>query len=361
MSRGVYIEAIASDNVNVKKVVFSIDNWVIQGTDESNPFLFDWNTASVKNGEHFLRITAFDTAGNTSSTSIAVTVANSTTGADIEWPTVAFDLPINGATVSNNVPIIARARDNIGVTQVIFTIDNGIVLGADTSTAYSLDWDTTKTKDGNHFLYATAYDAAGHASTTSITVTVSNAPAPPITPIIPIGPDVHKLVKLPDDGNPLTQEDTAIYYIGADNKRHAFPNANVFFSWYCNFSSVTTISASAMAAFSLGKNITYHPGVHMVKFITSPQTYIVTSQNLLRPIANESIAAALYGANWNTVIDDIPDTFFQDYTVGVGISDPTDFNVSNTIQRVLYPSDNMSIPGYTPSTGLHDRCSQANG
>ncbi|MBP9864383.1 hypothetical protein KBC54_02965 [Patescibacteria group bacterium] len=348
---GITISVSAQDNISIKKVVFSIDNWVIQQTKESAPFLFDWNTASLKNGEHLIHMTAYDTSGNVKEASIAVTVSNSTTGKDVEPPTIAIDTPIEGSTLSGNVPVIVRTKDNIGVKEVVFTIDNGIVLGSDTSTAFSVEWDTTDAKDGTHFIHAKAYDAEGNASTTSITVTTRNSTS--TLPVVaePIGPDAHKLVKLPDDGNPLTQEDTAVYYIGADNKRHAFPNANVFFSWYCNFTSVTTISATALAAFPLGANVTYRPGFRMVKFMSSPQTYIVTPDAVLRPISNESVAAALYGPTWNTLIHDIPDTFFSNYSIGVAISNPTDFDATRAVQSVLFPSEIMMIKGYAPIHG----------
>ncbi|MBP9864384.1 hypothetical protein KBC54_02970, partial [Patescibacteria group bacterium] len=144
------------------------------------------------------------------------------------------------------------------------------------------------------------------------------------------------------------------YYIGADGKRHAFTNSKVFFTWYCGFDDVITITPEAMATLPLGKNITYHPGVRMVKFISNPQVYAVTGSGMLRPITTEAVATALYGATWNKAIDDIADAFYTDYTINpTAITSASDYNVASTIQTSLYPSDVMNVPGYTPTAGLH--------
>src|SRR5206468_827181 len=53
----------------------------------------------------------------------------------------------------------------------------------DTSSPYSISWDTTTASNGSHTLTAVARDAAGKgASWAAVTVTVSNAPPPDTTP-----------------------------------------------------------------------------------------------------------------------------------------------------------------------------------
>ena len=54
----------------------------------------------------------------------------------------------------------------------------------------------------------------------------------------------------------------------------------------------------------------------MVKITTDPKTYVVDANNVLRWVPSEAAAVALYGANWNQMIDDLPDAFFADYTIG---------------------------------------------
>lgn len=108
----------------------------------------------------------------------------------------------------------------------------------------------------------------------------------------------------------------AVYYCGADGKRHVFTNDRAFFSWYSNFSSVQTISGETMASIPLGDNVTYRPGKRMVKIQTDPKVYAVAKGGVLRWVPTEAKAIELYGANWNQMIDDISDAFFVNYTIG---------------------------------------------
>ncbi len=108
----------------------------------------------------------------------------------------------------------------------------------------------------------------------------------------------------------------AVYYFGADGKRHAFPNEKVFFTWFDDFDGVVTITAEDMASMTLGRNVTYHPGTRMVKFLTVNTVYAVGIDGALRPIDSEATATALYGSTWNQQIDDISDAFFGNYAFG---------------------------------------------
>ena len=94
-------------------------------------------------------------------------------------PTVSITSPASGATVSGTINVTASASDNRGVADVQFFLDGAP--GADDTTApYSVPWDTTTASNGSHTLTAVARDAAGNSATsTPVTVTVSNAPAPP--------------------------------------------------------------------------------------------------------------------------------------------------------------------------------------
>lgn len=124
----------------------------------------------------------------------------------------------------------------------------------------------------------------------------------------------------------------AVYYIGADGKRHAFPNSRVFFTWYANFDEVRAVTAERLGQYALGSNVTYRPGARMVKFTTDPKVYAVGRGGVLRWVATEELAVTLYGSNWNTKIDDIPDAFYTNYTFGADISAASDFNVSAELE-----------------------------
>jgi len=66
----------------------------------------------------------------------------------------------------------------------------------------------------------------------------------------------------------------------------------------------------------------------MVKFTTVNNTYAVTRAGVLRWVKTESAASAIYGANWNTKIDDISDAFYTNYTFGADINNASDYNAS---------------------------------
>jgi len=109
---------------------------------------------------------------------------------------------------------------------------------------------------------------------------------------------------------------SAVYYCGADGKRHAFPHERVYFTWYKDFSTVKTVTDEEMAAIPLGKNVTYRPGVKMVKIESVPNVYAIDKGGVLRWITSPSIAAALYGKDWAKQVDDLSIAFFGNYKMG---------------------------------------------
>jgi hypothetical protein len=98
-------------------------------------------------------------------------------GADTTAPTVAMSAPSNGASVSGStVTVSATASDNVAVVGVQFQLDGANLGSEDTSSPYSISWDSTATTDGTHTLQAIARDAAGNRTTaTSVSVSVSNS------------------------------------------------------------------------------------------------------------------------------------------------------------------------------------------
>ena len=143
-------------------------------------------------------------------------------------------------------------------------------------------------------------------------------------------------------GEDFTHTCRTVYFLDNEGKRHAFPNERVYFTWYENYNNMHLITDSMMASFTLGPNVTYHPGTKMVKFPTLNKVYTVSQYSVLRPIASEAVAIALYGDNWNAQIDDISEVFFGNYSVGEAVDDAVDFDVnaqSNSVQSI---NDNFS-------------------
>ncbi|MFH1822095.1 MAG: fibronectin type III domain-containing protein [Patescibacteria group bacterium] len=112
------------------------------------------------------------------------------------------------------------------------------------------------------------------------------------------------------------ENNSSIYYLGNDCKRYVFPNEKTYSTWYSDFSNIKNLTSTEIISLSLGGNITYRPGVKMVKITTDPKVYAVEKNGVLRWIKTETIARELYGDDWNKKIDDIPDAFFVNYTIG---------------------------------------------
>src|SRR5206468_304429 len=138
-------------------------------------------------------------AGNTATATLNVTY----TAPDTTAPTVSITAPTVGATYSTNTSPLTlggTASDNVGVTQVAWTSNQGTsgnatttnawatwsaagtALGAEVTGAgpsYSLSWNTAGASNGAHSLAARARDAAGNTTTSSaVAVSVSNATVP---------------------------------------------------------------------------------------------------------------------------------------------------------------------------------------
>ncbi|MFZ5827907.1 MAG: Ig-like domain-containing protein, partial [Bacillota bacterium] len=95
--------------------------------------------------------------------------------ADSEKPVVKVTSPAAGATVSGPVSITADATDNNGVSKVIFYV-NGVQVGIANAAPYTVTWDSTGVKDGQHTIVANAYDAAGNVGiSTGVAVNVANS------------------------------------------------------------------------------------------------------------------------------------------------------------------------------------------
>lgn len=158
-------------------------------------------------------------------------------------------------------------------------------------------------------------------------------PPPPAVPTPVQGLAFGTLIKLACPADATTDHPCkAVYYYGKDGKRHSFPNDKVYFTWYIDFSTVTSVTAEVMGSLPLGKNVTYRPGVKMVKFTSLNNVYAVAKGGVLRWVTSEALAVTLYGIEWNKQIDDIPDTFYTNYSFGEQIGGSTDYSVTAQLE-----------------------------
>lgn len=186
----------------------------------------------------------------------------------------------------------------------------------------------TFTNDGHYSVHATCTDGDGNTTVgTSRTVTV----------------DEHDDDDVAQEGDLIkTATSSAVYYYGEDGKRHAFPNEDVFYSWYDNFEDVITVSSSFMSGLTIGHNVTIKPGTTTVKFATSAAVYAVAEGGVLRHYLTPALVEADYGSDWSRYdLVVIPDVFFGNYTVGADIDSSTDYDPDDAEDGVTSIDDNF--------------------
>ena len=78
VARAITISATASDNVEVAGVQFAVDGVNLGSAKTAAPYSAAWDTSAATDGTHTLSATARDQAGNTATSTITVTVSNTT-------------------------------------------------------------------------------------------------------------------------------------------------------------------------------------------------------------------------------------------------------------------------------------------
>jgi Bacterial Ig domain len=158
----VTIEVAANDDVGVTKVEFYVDN-VLIGTDDDGFYQQVWSTLNVALGSHEIKAIAYDSADNTSETSITVTVGDNP-------PTVdAIRLNPNETPLTGTNEISIDASDYKGVQTIRFYVDDVLQSpewngGPQTSVTFTLNLDTSAFSNGSHTFKAIAIDSSGQSS-----------------------------------------------------------------------------------------------------------------------------------------------------------------------------------------------------
>jgi len=252
-----------------------------------------------------------------------------TTDGGLTWTSVTIaglsNQTLNTIDVSSNTIVIAGER------VLIVSTDAGETWQVKTFDGTQKKFFGALVKDADH-IYAVGSD---DDAVSLVYQFKESAPViPPVvvepSPTTPVGSLIKTACKTGADVNDPCK---AVYFYAADGKRHAFPNDKVYFSWFTDFSTVKEVSADFMSSLTLGKNVTYRPGIKMVKFQSIPTVYAVARGNILRPIATETIASLLYGQTWNKQIDDISDVFYKNYSIGDMINSSADYDV--VVHKVL--------------------------
>ncbi len=170
----------ASDNVSV--VRYNVHRSTTSGFTPSagnriaQPTGTSYADSGLASGTYYYKVTAEDAAGNVGPASNEASAAAT---ADSTPPTVAITSPSGGATVSGTISVNANASDNGSVGGVQFKLDGANLGAEDTSSPYSLSWDTSTAANGGYTLTAVARDGAGNTTPSSpVAVTVQNTGSP---------------------------------------------------------------------------------------------------------------------------------------------------------------------------------------
>jgi hypothetical protein len=173
VSGNVNIIVNATDDVSVSKVEFYIDN-DLYITDTEAPYTWQWDTTSVPNGQHTIKVKAYDNTKQTAEDSVSVNVSNNLSDSA---PNVQIQNLSNYTIVSNNYPIICVFSDDKKVEYIEIYIDNVLVQrinNTDNISYYIYNWDTTKYTNGVHSIMLKVYDSIGQMSYDFYEVVVNN-------------------------------------------------------------------------------------------------------------------------------------------------------------------------------------------
>lgn len=158
----------STDNVGVTSYDVYRNNYIV-GTVSTTSYSDTGLSAGTVYNYH---VKARDAAGNSSAistTSSATTQAVITNPTDTTAPAVTISSPSSGSIINNNVSVKATATDNVAVAKMEVYID-GSRKATSATGSINYGWNARKAARGSHTITVKAYDAAGNAGQSSVTV-----------------------------------------------------------------------------------------------------------------------------------------------------------------------------------------------
>ena len=289
---------------------FNIDNY-----DQINyTWSYDWN--NISEGSHTLSVLARDGWGNTTQTELlAVNVS-------LQTPSIINSLAsLDKNTIKNDgldkatVTVIIKDQNNQPIANRQITVE--------TSSDVTISNPNNNSDLNGKIIFEVRSAALGMKT---LAIKINGTLLQTLT--LNVNTGIQPAFGL-NFGDLIKASTPAIYYYGADGKRYVFPNLKTYLTWYNDFSGVKIITDEQLGQISIGGNVTYRPGIKMVKITTDPKVYAIDSQGTLRWVSTEQVAVELYGANWANLVEDIPDAFFVNYKMGQAINSASDYNLTN--------------------------------
>ena len=147
------VSAEASDDEEIDSVALAIDGTEFD-TKTEGPYRFAWKTGDYEEKKHTLELTATDSAGQTASASIEVTV-------DRTGPMISIKTPAENQVFVDKVPVKVDVSDNTSISEVTFVVDSQARTKSVSSMPFETEFDLSMMSRGLHSVAATAVDAAG--------------------------------------------------------------------------------------------------------------------------------------------------------------------------------------------------------
>lgn len=135
-------------------------------------------------------------------------------------------------------------------------------------------------------------------------------------------------------GELLKASSTAVYYFGADGKRYVFPNAKTYFTWYADYAQIKKISDEKLAEIILGGNVTYRPGARIIKSRIDNKLYAVGRGGARQWLPTADLAKEIFGADWKSKVEVIPDAFWLNYSDGPEIKSAADHDSQKLLEDI---------------------------
>lgn len=142
----------------------------------------------------------------------------------------------------------------------------------------------------------------------------------------------------------VTTKNGSLYWYAKDKKRYVFPNIQTFETWFPKTAEQPTIykvKPEQLVSLLIGGNVTYRPGVKLIKLKTDPKIYAVSIGGYARWIPDQKIIEAIYGSSWQDKIDEIPDAFFVNYSFKSEIKTPSDYNPEEEMRKARTVDDTL--------------------
>jgi chitodextrinase len=332
ISGSVTVTATASDNFGVIGVQFKLDGANLGAEDTAAPYSVSWNTATATNASHTLSAVARDAAGNSSTTTISVTVSNVLP--DTQAPTVPANLSASAVSSSQINLTWSASTDNVGVTGYK-VYRNGTQVATRATTSYS----DAGLNSGSTYSYSvSAYDAAGNESAQS-TAVLGTTPAVDTTPptvsfanpanndtvtgnvtiTANAGDNIGVVgVQFKLDGVNLGVEDTAAPYS---------------VSWNTATATNASHTLSAVARDAAGNSSTTTISVTVSNVLPDTQAPTVPTNLAATPVSSSQI-----NLTWSTSTDNVGVTGYRVYRNGtqIGTTATTSYSDSGLASSTTY-------------------------